>query len=402
MMDMLRIALRNIKKRKKRTALTMLGIFVGIAAVVALVSLGQGFEKTVEQQFEKVGVDKIIIQAKDVGYGGTDAPGKLTKHTIDVVDRVQGVEQVTGQIATAARIVYNDLQRTMLMFSIPDNAQEVELVDEFSTWEAEKGRLLTHKDKRKTAIGYNVAEKSFRKSIRLGQDILVNDEEYEVVGVFEKTGDPGMDNGVAIPEEDVRRMIEDEEVYSYIVAKTAANEDPETIAEKIEREIRKDRHQKKGEEDFKAETSTELIESFMQILGIIQAVFVGIALISLLVGGIGIMNTMFTAVLERTKEIAVMKSIGATNKDIMTIFLGESAMLGFAGGVIGVLIGVAISASVSIVVNGAFGPNTLNAYFSPVLIIGTLAFSTLIGMISGYFPARRASRLQPADALRYQ
>ena len=145
---------------------------------------------------------------------------------------------------------------------------------------------------------------------------------------------------------------------------------------------------------------SDLIESFLNVLLVIQVVFVGIAAISLLVGGIGIMNTMYTSVLERTREIGVMKAIGARNSDVLGLFLIESGLLGLAGGTIGVLIGIAISKSVEVLANTVVGPGTLYAYYPAYLIIGALAFSVIVGMISGVLPARRASKLKPVDALR--
>ncbi|MEM4247591.1 MAG: ABC transporter permease, partial [Candidatus Woesearchaeota archaeon] len=177
---------------------------------------------------------------------------------------------------------------------------------------------------------------------------------------------------------------------------------PEEVADNIEKAIRRDRHQKEGREDFSVQSSTELIESFMKVLFIIQAVFVGIAAISLLVGGIGIMNTMYTAVLERTREIGVMKAIGARNKDILALFLIESGFLGAAGGIIGIIIGSGISKIVEVAVNAQYGANTILAVFPPYLLVGALLFSFGVGAVSGLLPARRASKLKPVDALRYE
>ena len=402
-LDYGRFALGNVGKRKKRTALTMLGIFIGIAAVVALVSLGQGLQQTVGKQFEKVGADKIIVQAKELGYGGQFAPGQLKERELDIVRRVNGVVVAAGQLFRSGQVVFNDVQRTSTVLSISKTQKEAELTQAVHTIEVDDGRLLTHKDKQKAVVGYNLGHKTlFGKDVRVGDKIVVNGETFDVVGVMKRVGEPTMDGAVILPEDDARRVLKEPEAFSMIVAQSARSEDPDAVAARIEKAIRRDRHQKEGKEDFTVQTSTDLIESFTMVLNIIQVVFIGIALISLLVGGIGIMNVMFTAVLERTPEIGVMKAIGARNRDILLLFLIESGLLGLAGGVIGVLIGMGISKGVEVGANAMFGPGTITAAFPWYLIIGALLFSLVIGAVSGVLPARRASRLKPVDALRYE
>jgi len=403
MTELFRLAFRNIGKRKKRTALTMLGVFIGIAAVVALVSLGQGLQKTINDQFEKVGADKVIIQAKDPTRIGEKVLGEMTSHELDVIERVHGVVQTAGVVFRGAKVTYNNVQRTQFLMGAPDDKKELELAYAFTTWEVEEGRRVSHKDKKKVAIGYNLAAKKvFGKNVALGSKIEIEGEKFEVVGSFERTGDPGLDNSVIIPLDEVISLLDIGDTFNYIVAQTVKGENPDEVAERIEKTIRRDRHQKEGKEDFTVQSSSDLIASFNAILNIIQVVFVGIAAISLLVGGIGIMNTMYTAVLERTREIGVMKAIGAKNSDVLGLFLIESGFLGLAGGVIGVLIGAGISKLVEFGANTAFGPGTIHAIFPMYLIIGSLAFSFFVGMISGALPARRASKLKPVDALRYE
>lgn len=398
-----KIAIKNIGKRKKRAALTMLGIFIGIAAVVALVSLGQGLQETINAQFEKVGADKIIIQAKEIGFGSKDLSGKLRKHELQLVQKVHGVADATGMIFHASTVQYNKMQRVLNIMSVPETQKEVELSYAVHTMEAEEGRLLTHKDKNKAVLGYNIAKKKqFEKDIIVGDKISVGDNTVEVVGVLKRLGDPQMDASVVLPEANVREIINDPDGYTMITAQSAKNENPDDVADRIEKEIRRDRHQKEGKEDFNVQTSTELIASFNTVLNIIQAVFVGIAAISLIVGGIGIMNTMYTAVLERTREIGVMKAIGAQNSDVLGLFLIESGLLGLSGGIIGAIIGAMISKTVEIFANATYGAGTIYSAFPAYLIIGALLFSFVVGAISGLLPARRASKLKPVEALRYE
>ncbi len=186
-----------------------------------------------------------------------------------------------------------------------------------------------------------------------------------------------------------------------IIAKVSSGTDIEEVAKDVKKELRKDRNLEEGKEDFIVKSPTQLLESFNTILIVLQVMLIGIASISLLVGGIGIMNTMYTSVLERTQEIGIMKSIGAKNSDILTIFLFESGILGFLGGLIGVIIGIILSKTVEIIAS-SLGFALLKPYISIWLVIGALTFSFLIGIFSGVFPAMQASKLNPVEALRYE
>lgn len=407
MLELVALALKNIVKRKKRAILTILGTFIGIAAVVALVSLGQGLQQTINTQFEKVGADKIIIQPKElggIGFGGTAAPGPLRKREIEIAAKVKGVAQTAAHLMQAGQVRYKDVQRTLYLMSIPETQKEAELLSSFGTWEAENGRLLAHKDRQKAMLGYNLANKKmFGRNIGAGSRITINNETFEVVGTLKRIGDPISDSSIVLPENDMKRITGMQEAeYSMIIAQSATGENPDVVAERIEKELRKDRHQKEGREDFIVQTSTDLIQSFNTVFNIVQAVFSGIAAISLIVGGIGIMNVMFTAVLERTREIGVMKAIGARNKDILLLFLAESGMLGLAGGGIGAVIGIGIAKTVEIAANSQFGQGTITAVMPYWLIIGAVMFSFIAGTISGALPAIKASRLKPAESLRYE
>lgn len=402
MNDLVVMAVRNVGKRKKRAALTMVGIFIGIAAVVALVSLGQGLQDTINAQFEKVGADKLLIQPKDPGlYGGEQSPGALDKDDKKLIEKVSGVSLAAGYFYRPMKVEFDGVQKTVFVPSIPDDSREAELVKKWFLLEVESGRELSHKDKKKAIIGYNIAYKNaLVKNVRVGQKILIEGVPFEVVGVIKRVGDPTLDGGVVITEPDIRELLNESSLYTQIVAQ--ASENPDVVAESVEKRLRRARGLDEGKEDFVVQSSTELIESFNAVFNIIQVVFVGIAAISLLVGGIGIANVMFTAVLERTREIGVMKAIGARNKDVLLMFLVESGFLGLVGGIIGILIGMGISKVVEIGANTAFGPGTIYASYSPYLLIGMLVFSVGLGALSGVLPARRASKLKPVEALRYE
>ncbi|HLC84189.1 MAG TPA: ABC transporter permease [Candidatus Nanoarchaeia archaeon] len=403
-LDYAKIALRNLRMRSKRTWLTMIGIFIGIAAVVALTSLGQGLEQAIIGEFSAVGGDKIFIQAKSAGFGhpGFQKSGQVGEDDIDVVKRVNGVLDVGGQIFRPATIEFSDEQVVQYIASVPDD-ESYDLIIESQSYKIMEGRMVRRTDKGKVMIGKDyVMQDIFKTKPRVGNKLKINGQSFEIVGILERTGDPGADRAIVASIEDVREILDIEDEFNYLVVRVSPSMDPEDAVEPLTRAMRRDRGLKEGKEDFQIETATQLIESFKNILVVVQMVLIGIACISLLVGGIGIMNTMYTSVLERTKEIGIMKAIGARNSDVLSIFLIESGLLGMAGGAIGVVIGASLSKFVEILGQQVLDTTLLKAQFPWYLIVGALVFSFVIGTLSGILPARQASHLKPVDALRYE
>ncbi len=392
--DCLVIAFGSMRKRFLRTSLTMLGIFIGIAAVVSLISLGQGMQNAINSQFAGIGSDKIIIQAATAGMG---PPG--SKHDLELISKTAGVKASFGRLLRSVSAEYQGESENIFVASMPDVEPDRQLSIDTNSMRVEQGRMLKPADRGKIIAGNNVwAGKQFSREITIGSKIYLNGRQFEVIGLLPKIA-MNIDMAVFTNEGDAREILNEKESYSIIVAQADANEDMTKVSGRIEREMRRDRHLKEGYEDFTVQTSQEIIDSVNTVLGVVQAVFIGIALISLLVGVICIMNTMYTAVLERKRDIGVMKAIGARNRDVMLIFLLESGLLGMAGGAIGVLIGAGLSKSVELIARGVIG-NLIQASFPWYLIVGALAFSFLVGMISGALPARQASRLPPVEALR--
>ena len=231
--------------------------------------------------------------------------------------------------------------------------------------------------------------------------VPINEIDFEVVGVLDKLGNPQLNEIFIVNENVLEEILKIKDETDLIVAKVDNVNDINKIAEDIKKELRTVRNVEKGKENFSVETPQEAIEAYAAILNVIKVVLIGIAAISLVVGGIGIMNTMYTAVLERTREIGVMKSIGARNSDILLIFLIESGVLGLIGGAIGVILGVGFSKLVELIAANA-GYSIVKVSFPLFLIIGTLLFALVVGVIAGGIPAYRASKLKPVDALRYE
>lgn len=401
--DFFRLGLSNIRKRRLRSWLTMIGIFVGIASVVALISLGQGLQKYIDEEFEKLGRDKIMVQPKGaLGGPGTESV-TFTDRDIKEVRKVPGVSDALGLSMKSVKLEFNDVVRYFYAMGVPTDEGRGLYEELFESYEIEKGRDIKEGDKYKVVLGHYYLDRNlFEENVKLGDKILINGRKFDVVGFWEVVGNPTDDQNVYLSQETIEDMFNISGEYSYMAAKIAPGIEPIDGAEKIEKALRKSRDLKEGQEDFTVQTTEELMDTFNSLLNTVQIVLIGIAAISLLVGGIGIMNTMYTAVLERTKEIGIMKALGARNSSIMLLFLIESGILGLIGGAIGVILGVLFSETVEIVATNVLQSALLQAYFPWYLIVGSLAFSFIVGSISGLLPAYNASKQQPVDSLRYE
>jgi putative ABC transport system permease protein len=398
-----KLAVGNLSHRKTRSILTMVGIFIGIAAIISLISLGQGLKSAVGAQFSALGSDRLLIQAKGGGFGppGQNTAAVLTKDDLRVVQHAQYVKIGAGRILRPTVTSYNRKERSVFMASMPDeNEDERQIILELTKPKILEGRMLTINDKNKVMIGNNwLTNNAFDKPLQVGDKVTINNKSVEVIGILDHTGNPGFDRAFFMNEEPMRKLVDMPEEYSAITAIADTDQDAVLAADAVTRDLRRHRGLKIREEDFTVQTSTQLLNSIGTILNVIQAVLVGIAAISLVVGGIGIMNTMYTSVLERTKEIGIMKSIGATNTVILSIFMIEAGILGLIGGAIGTLLGIGMAKVVEIMAALQLGEGLLQADVSMGLIIGALIFSLVVGMVSGLMPAIQASKMEPVDAL---
>ena len=404
MRDYFFLAFNNLKRRKLRAWLTMIGIFIGIAAVVALISLGQGLQNYITGEFEKLGSDKIIIQPK----GGFGAPGTitsesliLTKKDVDFIESLRGVDWVAAYLMKPSQAKYKD--QSSVEYTTGIETKDLDFLIDIGSIKILEGRTFKDGERNKIVVGYDHAYgDKWDKKLNIGSTIEIEGTEFKVVGILDKIGNHIDDGSIYVPKETLREVLHNENEESYVMIKIVDGFDPLDVAETIERKLRQFRDEKEDQETFTIQTSDQLLKSFQSIFGVVQAVLIGIAAISLLVGGIGIMNTMYTSVLERTKEIGTMKAVGAKNSDVLKIFLTESGLLGLVGGAIGVAIGMGLGKGVEYIATTVLGSPFLKAAFPWYLIVGALAFSFLIGSISGVFPAMQASKLKPADALRYE
>jgi len=387
--EYVRIALKNIRNRKKRSVLNIISILIGITAIVALVSVSEGMKHSIDEQFEMMGTDIIMVMpgggggfSSFSGVGGSSS--KLTEHDLDIINRVRGVDLAGGLVMKIAKVEFRDSVKYTWVMGMPtDEAQDLFLnMENIQIGEGKKEFKET--DKYNAGIGYSISNGDFfDDKVRLGDNILIDGQRFEVESILEKIGSPEDDRSIFIPLSTARELFDEPEDYLMIMAEVKEGSDPSKVAEDIKKDMRKDRNLEKGEEDFSVETSEQLIETIASVLGIIQIVILGIAAVSLLVGGIGIMNAMYTSVMERTRDIGVMKAIGARNRHIMLLFLIEAGIFGLIGGIIGSSIGIAMAKGVEFAADQYYGFGLLKVSISPLVIAAVLAFSFSIGIIAG-------------------
>ncbi len=404
MKDHFSLAFNNLRRRKLRSWLTMIGIFIGIAAVVALISLGQGLQGYLTETFEQMGANKLMVMpGSGIGIGMMASADKLTNKDLEVIEKTKGVDMAAEIIYGSTLIKFKDEAKANFVIGLPTD-ETADVFKEIGGFETTEGRDLKEEDKYKIVIGYLVAKDNgfFDKAVQLRDKLIIKNKEFRVVGVMGQIGNPQDDSQVYIPLETAKEIFDKQDEIDAVYVQIKPGYEPADVAEDIKKQLRKARNEKQGEETFSVQTFEQLLETFQSVFAVVQAVLVGIAAISLLVGGVGIMNTMYTAVIERTKEIGTMKAVGARNSDILFIFLFESGLLGLVGGAIGIGIGIGLGKTAEYIASAALGTDLLKAVFPWYLILGALTFSFLVGCISGVAPAYQASRLKPADALRYE
>ena len=385
-----------------RSALTILSILIGIAAIFSLISFGMGIQDYMNTLSEEAGSDKIMVMAKGLGVPGMDENFFLTQDDVEFISKINGVDEIIGLYIKSGELEFNQEKSYHFVAGLDPNNQK--FMDEVFTVSVGKGRNLKPEELTKVLLGYNYQfkNKNFKKAIKLGDKIYLNGERFEVVGFYQEIGNPEDDSNIYLTLSGMEKLYPDiKDKFGFIYVSTHKGEDPRKLADKIEEKLRKYKGQEEGKEDFYAQTFEDMMETYGNIINIINGVLILIAFISLLVACVNIMNTMYTAIIERTKEIGIMKSIGAKNKTIVFIFMFEAGLLGAIGGILGIIFGYVVAKTGGILAANA-GYSSLQPIFPWYLIIGCFLFATIMGAMAGILPAKKASKLHPVDALRYE
>ena len=402
-MNYFQFAFRNLRKKGIRSWLTLLGIFIGILAVVSLITLGNGLKLAVTSQFGAGSTEIITIQAGGLQLGppGSLVTNSLTTDDVEAISKLSSIEFAVGRNIQTGKLEYNNILGVGSAYSIPEG-YEKEVYEITDDVEAEYGRLLKSGDTKKVVLGhnfYNGETNGFGKDITPGKKVLIDNVEFEVVGILKKKGSFMYDWTVYMYDDELKALGDYGNNVDLIDAKVKSKDLMNRAQEDIEKLMRQRRNVKEGEEDFSVTTPEATLKTVNSVLGAIQAFIIIIASISILVGSIGIVNTMTTSVLERKKEIGIMKAIGSRNSQIFLQFFIESGFLGLVGGILGAIFGILIGWAGTAGINNWLGAEVAFQINFP-LIFFTLLGSFLIGAIAGIIPAMQAARQNPVEALR--
>ena len=399
--DYSKLAIKNLRKRKLRSWLTIIGIVISIAVIFTLISLSLGLREAINEQFKILGTDKLFINPK--GTSGMSGGGvvEFTTADVKVVEKIQGVKDISYATIGTGKIEVQNQKKYFYVMGLP--LDKIQLFIDSASIKMDEGDYLQEGEIGGVMLGYDYKYSNvFDDPIQTGDKVIINGKEFKVSGIAESIGNPSDDKNIYISTEDFKLLFNSGDRIDSIIVQVDDEKNIQEISDEINKKLIKFRGLTEKTKDFYILTPEELLASFDNILNIITVFLVGIAAISLLVGGIGIMNTMYTSVLERTKEIGTMKAVGAKNSDILWIFLFESGLIGFIGGAIGVLLGYGISKTVEIIAINSLNTTLLKAAVPSYLVFGCLGFAFLIGAFSGTIPALIASKLKPVDALRYE
>jgi putative ABC transport system permease protein len=430
--EILKLSLNGLTHRGLRSWLTILGIIVGVAAVIAMLSIGAGMSQSMQAQMSNFGADVLTVSVgrtrafgPESGFGDRFQPGSggppgssggtstttttttatLTDTDILAISTAEGVDTASGIISGRATVQYLAQTVTVTVEGIEPSAWNT-----MTTSELASGRFLESGESTSVLIGNSVANGMFDYNLTVDTQIRIGSKTFTIIGILEESGTGsfgGDDRTVFMTVQAAREIVTDigNNEYSSIQVKVTDTNAIVQIIENVEQVLYTSRMVTSDTADFTVTSPTSMLETIQSTMTTLTFFLTGIAAISLLVGAIGIANTMFMSVMERTRLIGILKSIGTRNSEIMKMFLAESGIIGLMGGLLGIflgfiVVGIISDVGINIMGMGRMGTNTSVAIVTPELIIFALVFSTVIGIVSGLIPARKAARLQIVEAMR--
>jgi putative ABC transport system permease protein len=401
--EVIRVSLRTLGRNKMRTLLTMLGIIIGVMAVICIVGVGTSASDQVQDQIQSLGVNMLFVMAGSVNSGGvqmgTGATNTLTVNDAHaMLQEIPQITMISPETDTTAQVVYQGQN-----WATRDQGVGTDYFD-IRNWSVVVGSSFSERDIDTAAdvcvIGSTVASKLFSGDNPIGKVIRVKTLPVTVIGELATKGQStfgqDQDDVIMMPYTTVMKKLVGVDWLQLITASVDSKNDVDSVTSQITALLRQRHHLRSDENsDFSIRSPAEIAQTVGRISLILTVLLGSVAAISLLVGGIGIMNIMLVSVTERTREIGVRIAVGATEGDVQRQFLSEAVVLSSIGGLIGVVFGIASSIFVA---KAMAWPTAV----SPLSIVGAVAFSAGVGIFFGYYPARKASRLDPIEALRYE
>ena len=401
--NLLKVALKSILKSRMRSLLTALGIIIGVAAVIVMVAIGNGAQKKVEDQIASLGSNLIVIFPGSINSGGVRmGAGSINRFTMKDVEKIREeatlLKGVTPIVRTGGQVIGGSGNWNTRIEGVATNFLEI------SNWSLASGEFFTEKDmisRAKVAVlGKTVADQLFPNDDPIGQQIRIRNVPFRVIGVLAPKGQNvmGADNDdiIIAPATTVLDRLLGGRYISFIMASASSLSQIDQAQAQLVEIMRKAHNLNPGEDnDFTVRNQAEITQAATETSQVLTILLASVAGVSLIVGGIGIMNIMLVSVTERTREIGIRLSVGARTSDILIQFLTESIALSIAGGLIGVLLAFGITFILNEYTSQA-------AYINPQIVFIAVSFAGIIGIFFGFYPARKAANLNPIDALRYE
>jgi putative ABC transport system permease protein len=399
----LRIAFKALGRNKLRTALTMLGMIIGVAAVIAMVALGSGAQAMIEEQVRSTGTNLITVSAGSMNMGGVRGGGgtstRLTPEDAEALRQLPEVEYVSESAGTRSQVIYSNQNWNT---QIEGTNIDLPLI---RSWQVQYGTFFTAEDVKAAAkvcvLGANVADNLFGEGVDpTDVQIRIRNQPFKVLGVMTRKGASGggmnQDDQVFAPYTTVMKKLSGQTNINRIFAASRTADELDNAATAITASLRIQHGIEPGDvDDFMVQTQDDIVALRTQTASTMSSLLMGIAAVSLVVGGIGIMNIMLVSVTERTREIGLRMAIGARGFDVLLQFLIEAVVISSAGGLVGIAVGYLASEGIKVYMQSP-------TLIPPDAILIAVGFSAAVGIFFGFYPARKAAGLDPIEALRFE
>lgn len=390
-LDYIMLIVKDMKSRKFSSFLTFFAISLGILTIFVIFLLSQGFENSIAKQFEDMGTNRVYIASNTASMASNQYVKGLTDNEVNLIENKPYVEKVYPYYMRTSSIEYGkEFQRTRILGTTINEDFFLEMNSKLSD-----GRFPEETEKYSIVLGSQAAAELFDKEVPVGANIYIKDTKFKVVGILESVGNPDDDSNVYVNYKTLREIYNDGDNVGVMDVIIVEGYDVEVAKENLKILL----ENKLGEDSVQIIVPTELLEQVGSILNIVKFTLGGIAFVALIVGAVGIINTMYVIITEKTHDIGVMKSIGARNSDIMFMYIFMAGLFGFLGAVLGVILGSFAAIGFEAFAKSA-GYSFLEITIQITDVLLLLLFGFLIGILSGYLPAKKASNINILEAIR--